>query len=426
MPRQLLNFSFALAFVATASAADWTQYLGPTRNNISTETVSTKFPATGPKKLWQHETPGGFSSFAIADGVAATMTLREIDGAQQEICLALDAKTGKELWAKPLGVANFLEKGGGGANSGKSSNKGGDGPRSTPAISDGRVFATSANLALVCFDAKSGKQIWKHDLIKEFAGKNIQWHNAASPVIDNGLVFMGGGGDGQSLLAFDQKTGRVAWKVGTETITHATPTIATIGGTRQVIFFVKSGLVSVDEKSGKILWRQPFRFNISTAMSPLVSNDIVYCSAGYQVGSAAYRISKDGDKFTSAELWKQPASVINNHWSTPLVKDGYIYGLFGFKEFGSCPLKCVELATGNVRWSQEGFGPGGTINAGDTLIVLGDVGQVVFVKADPASYQEIAKFDAIAGKCWNAPALANGRLYVRSTKEAACFDVAAH
>jgi outer membrane protein assembly factor BamB len=424
MLHQLLKLSIAFALVANASAADWTQYLGPTRNCVSTETVK---PSSSPRKLWQHDTPGGFGSFAVAEGIAATMTLREIDGAPQEICLALDAKSGKELWVTSLGVANFLEKKPNGeANSGTPTNHGGDGPRSTPAIASGRVFATSANLAIVCLDAKTGKQIWKHDLAKEFQGKNIHWNNAASPVIDNGLVFMAGGGEEQSFLAFDQQTGRVVWKTGNETITHSTPTIATILGNRQVIFFVHSGLVAVDEKTGKIAWRQPFRFNVSTAMTPLVSGDIVYCSAGYQVGSSAFRITKSGNTFQSTELWKQPASVINNHWSTPLIKNGYLYGLFGFKEFGSCPLKCVELATGKVRWSQEGFGPGGTILAGDTLIVLGDAGQVAFVKADPASYKELAKFQAISGKCWNAPALSDGRLFARSTKEAACFDVAGH
>lgn len=425
MLRQSLRFSIALALATSVHAADWNQYLGPTRNGISTETISTKFPAGGPRKLWTHETPGGFSSFAVGDGIAATMTLREIGGAPQEICLALDPKTGKELWAKSLGVANFLErKPNGEANSGTSSNHGGDGPRSTPAITNGHVFATSANLALVCFDAKTGKQLWKHDLVKEFGGTVIHWNNAASPVIANGLVFMAGGGKGRSLLAFDQQTGRVVWKVGTEQITHSSPTIATIAGVPQVVFFVKSGLVSVEQKTGKILWRQPFRFNVSTAMTPLICGDIAYCSAGYQVGSAAYRISKNGDKFTSTELWKQPASVINNHWSTPLCYKGHLYGLFGFKEFGSCPLKCVDLATGNVLWSHEGFGPGGTILAGETLIVLGDAGEVTLVKADPSSYQEVAKFEAISGKCWNAPALSDGRLFVRSTKEAACFDVA--
>jgi outer membrane protein assembly factor BamB len=423
MPRPLLNLSLAFALVATASAADWPQYLGPTRNCISSEKIATKFAPSGPRKLWQHETPGGFSSFAITDGIAATITLREIEGAPQEICLALEAKTGKELWAMSLGVANYLEKGNGGANSGKSTNRGGDGPRSTPAISNGRVFATSGNLGLFCFEAKTGKLIWKHDLIKEFSGKNIQWNNAASPVIDGGLVFMAGGSEGQALFAFDQKTGKVAWKTGTETITHSSPTVATILGTRQVIFFVRSGLVSVDTKTSKTLWKQPFKFNVSTAMTPLVAGDIVYCSAGYQVGSAAWRVSKSSGAFKLTQLWMQPASVINNHWSTPTYKDGFFYGLFGFKEFGTCPLKCVEVATGKVRWSQEGFGPGGVALAGDTLIVLGDAGQIVLAKAQPSGYRELSQWQAVSGKCWNAPALADGRLYVRSTKEAACFDI---
>src|SRR5207302_10020909 len=191
----------------------------------------------------------------------------------------------------------------------------------------------------------------------------------------------------------------VVWKGQDDLMTHSTPVAATILGVRQVIFFTQRGLVSVAAQSGKLLWRQPFRYVTSTAMTPVVAGDIVYCSAGYGVGSGAYKISRSGDGFGVKELWFQPANVFNNHWSTPVFKDGYLYGLFGFKEFGRCPMKCVELATGKVMWSQEGFGPGGTILVNGRVLVLGDAGQLVLVEANPARYAEVARAQVLSGKC---------------------------
>ena len=158
-------------------------------------------------------------------------------------------------------------------------------------------------------------------------------------------------------------------------------------------------------------------------MTPIVAGDIVYCSAGYGVGSGAYQISKSGDSFSAKELWFQQANVINNHWSTPVHKDGYLYGLFGFKDYGKCPMKCVELATGKVVWSQEGFGPGGCILVDGNLLVLGDAGQLVLVEATPKAYTEVARAKVLAGKCWSTPIVSNGRIYARSTKEGVCLDV---
>jgi outer membrane protein assembly factor BamB len=114
-----------------------------------------------------------------------------------------------------------------------------------------------------------------------------------------------------------------------------------------------------------------------------------------------------------------------NHWSTPVFKDGYLYGMFQFKEYGSGPLKCVELATGKVKWSKPGFGPGNVILVGNNVLALSDAGELVVVEATPASYKESGRAKVVEGKCWSTPVLSNGHVYVRSTKEAACFDVSA-
>ena len=315
-----------------------------------------------------------------------------------------------------------LSKGG---DSGAKGNDGGDGPRSTPTVNDGRVYVYDQDLVLHCLDAASGKSLWTHDVIRQNKGRNIGWNSAASPVIDGDRVFLGGGGSGQSLLALNKSTGKVLWKALDEKITHSTPLATTILGRRQVVFFLQSGLTAVSPEDGKELWHFPFKYKVSSAISPVVGGDVAYCSAGYGVGGGACRIAaKSGGRLKAEELWKiEGDKLVANHWSTPVCKDGFLYGMFSFKKFGSGPLKCVELATGKVKWEQPGFGAGNVILAADTLIALSDDGQVVAVEATPAAYHELARAKVLKGKCWSTPALSDGRLYVRSTKEGACLDL---
>src|SRR6185436_11792837 len=206
--------------------------------------------------------------------------------------------------------------------------------------------------------------------------KGISWQNAASPLIDGNLLFVCGGGDGQALLCFHKVTGGLVWKGQSDRMTHSTPVATTILGHRQIIFLTQSGLVSVVPGTGKVLWRYAFPYRTSTAASPVVGGEIVFCSAGYGVGSAAVLISKDGEQFQAAELWK---NKLMNHWSSSVYYEGHIYGFFGFKEFQQVPLKCIELATGKEKWSKSGFGQGGLVLAHGTLVALAENGELVAV-----------------------------------------------
>ena len=425
------NFAFAstvaaaLSVASIAPAADWPQYRGPNLDGSTSEKIATHWPAGGPKVLWKTQTPKGFSSFSVAGGKAFTQVTRDAEGAPSEVVVALDAASGKELWSAPVGIAKYQ----GGGDSGTPDNKGGDGARSTPTVDGGKVYVLSTALGLFCFDAASGRQLWKHDLLKEYAGasrKFISWGNAASPLVDGNLVLAAGGGAGESILAFNKQTGAVVWKGQNEEITHSTPVVAVIHGVRQAVFFMKSGLVSVGVADGRLLWKAPYRFNVSTAITPVVAGDVVYCSAGYGVGGGAFKVSKAGAAFKAEQMWQIPGDKeVANHWSTPVYKEGHLYGMFQFKEYGSGPLKCVELATGKVKWSKPGFGPGNVILVGNNVLALSDAGELVVVEATPASYKESSRAKAVEGKCWSTPVLSNGRVYVRSTKEAACFDVSA-
>lgn len=409
--------SLCISCVTLSSfAADWPAYRGPLGDGVSPEKIPGGWPETGLKRLWTAPAQTGFSSFTIADGRAFTLVRRDIEGNGHEICVAMDADSGKELWTAKLSLAKY--------DGGGDSGGGGDGPRSTPIFDSGKVYVFDAQLGLWCLDAKTGKEVWRRDLLKDNAGKKFTWQNSASPVIDGNILFAAGGGAGQALLGINKKTGEVIWKGQDDGATHSTPVLAKIGGVRQVIFFTRTGLVSVAPKTGDVLWRYKFPFKTSTGISPVVAGDLVYCSAGYGVGAAVVRVSRKNGAFEATEVWRKPNELLS-HWSTPVVKDGYLYGLFGHAQYGKAPLKCVELLTGKEMWSESGFGPGGLVLTGNRLLVLGDKGQLVLVETEPSAYKEVSRMQTVAGKCWSTPSISHGRIFLRSTTEGACYEIAA-
>ena len=420
-PRFWFVTVWLLLLVGVVDAADWPQYRGPHGDGHTDEIVGhLSWPEDGPPLVWKVDTPLGFSSFSVADGRAVTLATRELpDGRRHESCLALDATTGEQLWFMDFGVSDY-ENGGG--DSGAPGNRGGDGPRSTPTLDGDHVYVYDAHLMLTCIDAGSGRVQWQQDVARNHGGENIRWKNAVSPVVVDQLVCIPGGGSGRAFLAFDKRSGELVWHGGNEVMTHATPTLATIHGERHLIFFMHSGLVGVVPSSGEELWHSPFPFRVSSAASPVVDRDFVYCSAGYGIGAGVLRIVNSNRAYDAEDVW-QVTNKLMNHWSTPVACDGYLYGIFGVKRYGRAPLQCVELETGEVQWSHEGFGPGNCILVGDHLLVLSDDGRLVLAEANPAAYVELAQTQAIAGKCWSMPAFSDGRVFVRSTQQGACFDL---
>ncbi len=407
-----------LMLSAQVFSNDWPQYRGPAGDGKSPEKMISVLPDV-PQPRWKIPTPLGFSSFSVGAQKAYVIVRREVEGVPRDVLIAVNAQSGKELWFVPLSPAKYDGSG----DAGTPQNSGGDGPRSSPAVDGNRVYILTADLVLACFDASNGKEVWKRDLVKENGAHNISWKNAASPVLDGDLVYVAGGGENQALLGINKNDGKVVWKGESDRITHATPVVANIEGVKQVIFYTQKGLVAVQPTDGKVLWRHSVRYNVSTAASPVVSGNIVYCSAGYNVGATAVRVDKKENTFSVTELWKVSGNKLANHWSTPVEKDGYLYGMFQFKEYGDGPLKCVDLRTGKEQWSQGGFGPGHVIMVGNQVVALSDAGQVVVIDPSPEKYKEKARFQAVTGKCWTTPAFANGTLYVRSTVEGAAYDL---
>ena len=407
----------ATTAAVTAAGVPWTQYRGPNGDGSTPEALPEQWPAA-PKVLWKVPAGTGFGSFTVSGAWCFA-----IEGKSEgEVLVARDAATGKDRWTANLGPAKYD----GGGGDGTSDNKGGDGPRSTPTLAGDIIVAMHSDLVLHAFDAVTGKPLWKRDLIKENAGHNIRWQNAASPLFENGVLYVGGGGAGQTYLALNPATGAVLAKSGDGTITHATPIATTILGTRQIIFYMQDGLTSLDPKTLQQLWHADFKYSISTAASPVVAGDYVYASAGYGVGAVGFKISKSDTAWKAEQVMRVPQKPLANHWSTPVHFEGHLYGMFQFKEYGKGPVKAVKLPDGDIKWEQPGFGPGNLIlTAGGNLLALTDAGEIVGIKASPTAYKELGRFKAIEGKCWTTPVLSGGRIFVRSTKEAACIQLGA-
>jgi outer membrane protein assembly factor BamB len=412
--RAMLLFCLAMPSIAE----EWPGYRGPHGDGICREPVLTLWPEGGPNVLWRAPLTHGFSSMTIVDGKVVTMIKRSVDSVSYETCVALNIQDGSELWATTLNTAQY--SGGAAGPSG-----GSDGPRSTPVINGENVLILDRLLMLWCLRLEDGEVLWSKDIKALYNGSIPTWEHAASPVIDGDQLFVNCGGEGQSFLSLRPDDGSLNWKSQTEKVTYSTPVCAEILGVKQVIFLVKSGLKSIRADNGAFLWKQDFGNRDMFAASPVVAGDTVYASGAYNMGAVAVRLSNQGGAFSVEKMWQTP-SDLQNHWTTSVYHDGHVYGMFGNAAYNVAPLQCIELATGTVKWSQDNYGQGGLIVAGNHLIVLSEKRDLVVVEATPDAYREVSRcspFLDTRGKCWNAPAVSDGVLYVRSTREMVALDV---
>lgn len=268
-----------------------------------------------------------------------------------------------------------------------------------------RVYALGTFGVLSCVDFRTGKAVWSVNLM-EFANRACpEFGYCHSPVILGDRVFVHPGGkDGRSIAAFDKRTGRLLWSALDDPIGYSSPFVYRQGTQDQVIHFTAEGLVAVTPDEGKVLWRFPWKTNFDlNCATPLAFDNHLFLSSNYGRGCAVIRL----------EPGKEPTEVyrnlqMHNHISTSVVYQGHVYG------FDTNRLKCMEAATGAVKWEQPGLGRGSLLIADGKLIVLGERGDLVLAEATPSAYVETARWKALEGTCWSVPVLANGRLYLRN------------
>jgi outer membrane protein assembly factor BamB len=289
-----------------------------------------------------------------------------------------------------------------------------EGPRATPAVADGRVFIFGADGLLRAISLESGKRLWGRDVNTEYRVPQGYFGAACSPLVEGGRVILSVGGRGAGVVAFDAATGKEMWKATDDAASYSSPVAATINGVRSVFVFTREGLVALDPESGKVRFKERWRSRIQAsvnAAAPLVINDQVFASSSYQTGAVVWKIHGDG----VTPVWKGD-DILSNHYNTSVYRDGFLYGIEGRQEYGA-HSRCVEWATGKVRWTKERFGCATLALVEGNVLALGEHGDLIAFAASPEGYRELARAKVLNDPVRAAFALSGGRLYARDGKQ---------
>lgn len=393
-----------------ADKGEWPQFLGPSRNGISSETgLADSWPKDGPKEVWRVDGGVGMSGLAISRGKLLTMV--QMDGKQRII--ALDAKTGKPAWHTDV-APEFR-------------NQMGNGPRATPTIAGEQVFVYTGEGNLTALSFADGKILWSREVLEELKGKPADYGMACSPLVAGNLVVVTVGAPKATVAAFQIDSGKPAWTAGSGDLAgYSSPALMNVGGKEQIVAYSGSSVLGITPDTGTVLWRYPYEtdFGCNTA-SPLAIKGQVFVSSGENHGSVLLSLKASGDKFNVSEVWESqgPKSVLRNEWQTSILHDGHLYGLDNVGGAGPIThLTCVNAATGERVWQKARFGKGNLIAADGKLYFSMVTGELVMVKATTKGYEELGRATVI-GATRQAPALAGGMIYLRDDQKIACFDV---
>jgi outer membrane protein assembly factor BamB len=411
----LLSFVLGISAILPVFGMDWPQWRGPNRDGVSTEKgLLQDWPADGPKLLWKIEDAGsGYSTPAV---VGQQLYLLGNDGLENESVRALSVSDGKTIWTTRLGkVGNPNQK-----------------PpfpaaRSTPTIEGDVLYALGSDGDLACVETATGKVRWKKNLRSDFGGKPGQWAYSESPLIDGELLICTPGGSEATLVALNKKSGEVTWKCAQpegDEAAYSSAIVVEAGGTRQYVQLLQKGLVGVDAKTGKALWRwaKPVSRYGANIPTPVASGNIIYVgSAG--TGGGAIKLNARNGAIEPEQIYfeaKYPTAIGG------AVKVGdYLYGTT------AQALMCVEFATGKIRWEERALGAASLCYADGRLYLHGENGAVALVNPSPESYQEKGRFtpggqpkrSQPMEKAWAFPVVSQGKLFIRDHGVLWCYAI---
>ncbi len=400
----------------TTTRYDYAGFLGSNRDlKANAPQLATDLDDNPPELLWKKPIGKGWSSFAVVNGFSATLEQR---GATELVTL-YDVDTGELMWSHTVREGSPFE-----------SVVAGAGPRSTPLIHEGVVYVMSVYGELLALEGKTGQPIWKRDLSAD-QGLTLErekalyaYGRAGSPLIvgEKVVVPLGGESEGDvaSLAAFDRASGELLWKGGKRQFNMASPQYAILGGIDQILMVNEGSVNGYELETGRELWSFPWpgRTSSDSSVSQAVGvgADRVFASKGYGHGATLRRLASRPDGTFDVEPIWESARVMKTKFTNAIFEDGHVYGL------SEGILECIDLETGERVWKRGRYGHGQILLAGDTIIVLTEDGEVVYVEASPdGDGQELARFQAIEGQTWNNFALAGDRLVVRNGNEAAVY-----
>ena len=382
-----------LVMTSSAFAQDWPQWRGANRDG---KVSGFKAPKSWPAELdvkWKVAIGLGDASPVMAGGKVYSFTRQEGD----EVVHCLDASNGKEIWQSKYPAL---------AITGPSSSVH-PGPRSTPAVADGKIVTLGIGGVISCLDASNGKLVWRNE---DFTKDLPQFFTGVSPMIANGMCFihLGGKEKGQ-IIAFDLKTGNQKWVCESDGPSYASLAMMTVGGKKQIVDLTSKNLIGIDPENGKILWQfaAPVKGMFYNAPTPVIDGQKVIIT-GQGQGTKAVQVEKQGNEYVAKELWNN--AELGTKWNTPVLKDGFLYGLSKERK-----LYCMNAKTGATAWvdtkMQNDFGE--IVDAGSLLIALPQTSNLVIYKPDEKAYTEVAVIKAADTPTYSYPILSGKNIFIK-------------
>ncbi len=434
MLRSLFGVALASILAAgssSASAEDWPQWRGRDRDGLWREDhIIQKFTGDHVPIVWRTEVGPGYSGPTVAGGrvyLSDRITKQE----QQERNFCLDAKDGKLLWQHAYSCEYQIGYVAG--------------PRACLTVEEGRAYALGAMGHFYCYRAESGEVLWQHDLNHEYSIRMPIWGIAAAPLVEGKLVIVQAGGEAACFVAFDKETGKEKWRALDDRASYAAPIIVEQAGQRLVVALTGDRVVALEPQTGKLVWAQPFaprNMPIGIATPVLDHNQLLVTS--FYDGSLLLHL--DPQRTESQEIWRRrgkserQTDALHSIISTPILRDGYIYGVDSYGE-----LRCLKAETGErlwengtvvpkARWSTVHFvqhvDKAGQV---DSDWLFNERGELIIGRLSPEGFQERSRAKLLAptefqltqrgGVCWSHPAFANRRVYNRNDEELVCGDL---
>lgn len=389
--------------------SQWPEFRGPQRSGVQhSSMVSADWRANPPELLWKVPVGPGWSSFAVAGKLLFTQEQR----GPNEMVVCYDADSGKQVWQHAL-ETRFDDP------------LGGPGPRATPTLAEGGLFALGAKGNLMRLDPATGDLVWEKS-IAEVAQRNPpQWGFSSSPLVSQGnvIVHAGGTDDAENevdkdkgILAFDAQTGDLAWAVPSGDHSYSSPELVTLLGREVILCLTNQGLDFVDPADGKLLLNYEWKVGGYRALQPqVVDDDSIVIPSTMGDGTRRVRVISSDDQWTAEEVWTSRG--LKPDFNDLVIYDGNAYG------FDGGIFASIDLENGQRNWKNGRYGKGQVLllEKPKLLLVLSETGNAVLLNASPDAFEEVAEFPVLEGKTWNHPVVVGDRLYVRNSQEAACY-----
>jgi outer membrane protein assembly factor BamB len=401
-----------LLAAATSGAEDWNQWRGPARNG---HLVGFRYPAVWPKQLvkkWTLKLGEGHSSPIIVGNRAFTLTRQ----GEQEVTTCLDLNTGKTLWQErvnaPFDSVIFPAR-----RLGKS-------PRSTPLYQGGKLYTLGVNGLLTCFQADTGKVLWRRDFAKQFPIPMPICGASLSPLIDGKRLYVHVGHDAQgAFFALDKDTGRELWAWRGEGPGYTSPLLATIGKTRQIVTASHNLWIGLNPDTGALLWSVPVRQNMfnHNSITPVIAGDTILCG-GNQRPTFALSVKQAGGRWTTEKLWETRDVTMST--SSPILSGNRLYAV---NEKRRGQVVCMSPESGKVLWACPGNkGEQVTLyDAGPYLLAFAMDGDLFVYRKEGDGLTEVARYAVADGAMWASPAVAGNQLLVKGAETLTLWEVPA-